>query len=115
MVLVAKYAGEKSKRWIFSDIQTKIKSKPFADDAGNAINSIEQGLDLFWCMIPFNKKGGHTMDLQNLKEHHEELLSFMENKWLFQYYIRRFREEINRKLAKAGSHGWHLPDAYLIT
>ena len=38
------------------------------------------------------------MDLQNLKEHHEELLSFMENNGYSSTYIRRFREEINRIL-----------------
>ena len=54
------------------------------------------------------------MDLQNLKEHHEELLSFMENNGYSSTYIRRFREEINRILAKAGSHGWQsYRDAYL--
>ena len=46
------------------------------------------------------------MDLQNLKEHHEELLSFMENNGYSSTYIRRFREEINRILAKADSDEW---------
>lgn len=31
------------------------------------------------------------MDLQNLKDHHEELLSFMENNGYSSTYIRRFR------------------------
>ncbi len=34
------YDAENPNVWIFRDIQTYIKSKPFADDAGNAINSI---------------------------------------------------------------------------
>ena len=54
------------------------------------------------------------MDLQNLKEHHEELLSFMENNGYSSTYIRRFREEINRILAKADSHDWQsYRDVYL--
>lgn len=54
------------------------------------------------------------MDLQNLKEHYEELLSFMENNGYSSTYIRRFREEINRILTKAGSHGWQsYRDVYL--
>ena len=44
------------------------------------------------------------MNLQNLKEHHEELLSFMENNGYCGTYIRRFRDEINRILANADSH-----------
>ena len=44
------------------------------------------------------------MDLQNLKEHHEELLSYMENNGYCSTYIRRFRDEINHILADAGSH-----------
>ena len=54
------------------------------------------------------------MDLQNLKDHHEELLSFMENNGYSSTYIRRFREEINRILAKADSHDWQsYRDVYL--
>ena len=39
------------------------------------------------------------MDLQNLKAHHEELLSFMENNGYSSTYVHRFRKEINRILA----------------
>ena len=54
------------------------------------------------------------MDLQNLKEHHEELLSFMENNGYCSTYIRRFRDEINHILADAGSHHWQsYQDIYL--
>lgn len=54
------------------------------------------------------------MNLQNLKEHHEELLSFMENNGYSSTYIRRFREEINRILAKADSYDWQsYRDVYL--
>ena len=54
------------------------------------------------------------MDLQNLKEHHEELLSFMENNGYCSTYIYRFRDEINRILADADSHRWQsYQDIYL--
>ena len=54
------------------------------------------------------------MDLQNLKEHHEELLSFMEDNGYCSTYIRRFRDEINRILADADSHRWQsYQDIYL--
>ena len=54
------------------------------------------------------------MDLQNLKEHHEELLSFMENNGYCSTYIHRFRDEINRILADADSHRWQsYQDIYL--
>lgn len=54
------------------------------------------------------------MDLQNLKEHHEELLSFMENNGYCSTYICRFRDEINRILADADSHCWQsYQDVYL--
>lgn len=54
------------------------------------------------------------MDLQNLKEHHEELLTFMENNGYSGTYIRRFRDEINRILANAESHRWQsYQDVYL--
>ena len=43
------------------------------------------------------------MDLQNLREHHEELLSFMENNGYSSTYIQRFRDELNRILADADS------------
>ncbi len=46
------------------------------------------------------------MDLQNLREHHEELLSYMENAGYSSTYIRRFREEVNRILAEADSSKW---------
>ena len=35
-----KYGAKNPNVWIFSEIQTYIKSKPFADDAGNTINKI---------------------------------------------------------------------------
>lgn len=54
------------------------------------------------------------MDLQNLKEHHKELLSFMENNGYCSTYIHRFRDEINRILADADSHRWQpYQDIYL--
>ena len=54
------------------------------------------------------------MDLQNLKEHHEELLTFMENNGYSSTYIRRFRDEINRILANAEGHRWQsYQDVYL--
>lgn len=54
------------------------------------------------------------MDLQNLREHHEELLSFMESNGYCNTYIRRFRDEINRILTEAGSHRWQsYQDIYL--
>ena len=54
------------------------------------------------------------MDLQNLKEHHEELLTFMENNGYSSTYIRRFRDEINRILANTDSHRWQsYQDVYL--
>lgn len=46
------------------------------------------------------------MDLQNLREHHEELLSYMENAGYSSAYIRRFRKEVNRILAEADSSKW---------
>ena len=54
------------------------------------------------------------MDLQNLREHHEELLSFMENNGYSSTYIQRFRDEINRILADADSSRWQsYRDVYL--
>ena len=54
------------------------------------------------------------MDLQNLREHHEELLSFMENNGYSSTYIQRFRDEINRILADADSSRWQpYQDIYL--
>ena len=54
------------------------------------------------------------MDLQNLREHHEELLSFMENNGYSSTYIQRFRDEINRILADADSSRWQsYRDIYL--
>ena len=54
------------------------------------------------------------MDLQNLREHHEELLSFMENNGYSSTYIQRFRDEINRILADADSSLWQsYRDIYL--
>ena len=54
------------------------------------------------------------MDLQNLKEHHKELLSFMEDNGYCSTYIQRFRNEINRILADADSHRWQsYQDIYL--
>lgn len=54
------------------------------------------------------------MNLKKLKEHHEELLSFMENNGYCSTYIRRFRDEINRILADADSHCWQsYQDIYL--
>ena len=54
------------------------------------------------------------MELQNLREHHEELLSFMENNGYSSTYIQRFRDEINRILADADSSRWQsYRDIYL--
>lgn len=54
------------------------------------------------------------MDLQNLKEHHEELLTFMEDNGYSSTYIRRFKDEIKRILAEAESCGWQsYQDVYL--
>lgn len=54
------------------------------------------------------------MDLQNLREHHEELLSFMENNGYSSTYIQRFKDEINRILADADSSLWQsYRDIYL--
>lgn len=46
------------------------------------------------------------MDLQNLKEHHEELISFMEDSGYSSTYIRRFKDEIKRILAEADICSW---------
>ena len=54
------------------------------------------------------------MDLQNLREHYEELLSFMESNGYSSTYIQRFRDEINRILADADSSRWQsYRDVYL--
>lgn len=54
------------------------------------------------------------MDLQNLREHHEELLSFMESAGYSSTYIRRFKEEIKRILAEEDNHNWEsYQDIYL--
>ncbi len=54
------------------------------------------------------------MDLQNLREHHEELLAFMESAGYSSTYIRRFKEEIKRILAEEDSHDWgSYQDIYL--
>ncbi len=54
------------------------------------------------------------MDLQNLREHHEGLLFFMENNGYSSTYIQRFRDEINHILADADSSRWQsYRDIYL--
>lgn len=54
------------------------------------------------------------MDLQNLKKHYEELLSFMEDNGYSSTYIRRFKDEIKRILTEADNCGWYsYKDAYL--
>lgn len=54
------------------------------------------------------------MDLQNLKEHHEELLSFMEDNSYSSVYIRPFRDEIKHILSEVDSCGWQsYQDIYL--
>lgn len=54
------------------------------------------------------------MDLQNLKKHREELLSFMEDNGYSITYIRRFRDEIKHILTEADSRGWQsYQDVYL--
>lgn len=54
------------------------------------------------------------MDFKNLREHHEELLSFMEKSGYSSTYIHRFKEEINRILKEADSHNWQsYQDIYL--
>lgn len=47
------------------------------------------------------------MDLQHLKEHQEELFSFMECKGYSKRYIQNLKLEINRILKKAGSNNWY--------
>lgn len=54
------------------------------------------------------------MDLKNLREHHEELLSYMEKTGYSSTYIHRFKEEISRILAEADNHNWQsYRDIYL--
>lgn len=54
------------------------------------------------------------MNLQHLKEHHGELLSFMENNDYSETYIHRFREEIARILREADTNEWQsYNDIYL--
>lgn len=47
------------------------------------------------------------MDLKHLKEHHGELISFMENKGYSKRYIQNLKLEISRILKKAGNNNWH--------
>lgn len=54
------------------------------------------------------------MDLQNLREHHGELLSFMESKGYAEAYIRRFRLAIRRILSEPDQERWlSYTDIYL--
>lgn len=54
------------------------------------------------------------MDLQNLKEHHGELISFMEKNGYSEHYVRLFREEIRHILSHAEDNGWQsYRDIYL--
>lgn len=54
------------------------------------------------------------MNLQNLREHHEELLSFMESNGYSSTYIGRFRDEINRILDNTDNQHWQsYQDIYL--
>ena len=54
------------------------------------------------------------MDFQNLREHYEELLSFMESNGYSGTYIQRFKDEINRILDGADSNHWQsYRDIYL--
>lgn len=54
------------------------------------------------------------MDLQNLKEHYGELISFMEKNGYSEHYIRLFREEIRHILSHAEGNSWEsYRDIYL--
>ena len=56
------------------------------------------------------------MDLQNLKGHYGELISFMEKNGYSEHYIRLFREEIRHILSHAEGNSWEsYRDIYLIT
>ena len=46
------------------------------------------------------------MDLQNLKGHYGELISFMEKNGYSEHYIRLFREEIRHILSHAEGNSW---------
>lgn len=47
------------------------------------------------------------MNLQHLREHHGELISFMEDKGYSQRYIQNLKLEINRILRKADNNDWN--------
>lgn len=51
-------------------------------------------------------KGGQHMDLQHLREHRGELISFMEEKGYSTRYIQNLNLEINRILKKADGNKW---------
>lgn len=46
------------------------------------------------------------MDLQNLKEHCRELVSFMEKNGYSEHYVKLFREEIRHILSHAEGNSW---------
>ena len=50
--------------------------------------------------------GGHTMNFQNLQNHYQNLLSFLESNGYSEVYIARFRREINRILRNAPFKQW---------
>lgn len=54
------------------------------------------------------------MDLGNLKEHHQDLFSYMEGAGYSEIYINRFRKEINRILRESEASKWNsYTDIYL--
>lgn len=65
-------------------------------------------------MIILKYLGGHTVDLKNLTEHHQELLSYMERTGYSELYINRFRNEINRIIRISEASKWNsYTDIYL--
>ena len=50
--------------------------------------------------------GGHTMNFQNLQNHYQDLLSFMESNGYSESYISLFRQEIKRILHNAPFKQW---------
>jgi spore coat protein CotF len=54
------------------------------------------------------------MDFQNLLEHHQELLSYMESNGYSEVYISRFRDKVNWILQNAETKQWEsYKDIYL--
>ena len=65
-------------------------------------------------MIILEHLGCHTMEFQNLLEHHQELLSYMESSGYSELYINRFKDEISWILRNAETKQWSsYKDIYL--